>query len=503
MPVIEGGTGSITLTSHGVLLGEGTSAISATTAGTSGQVLLGSTAANPSFITPTAGTGLSITSNATTLAYTLSTPVSVANGGTNASSLTTTNGTLYFDGTRVVTTTTGTSGQVLTSNGAGAPTYQNASSGGISTLVGDDAGTATGATVTLAGGSNISTSGNNAATITFNLSANPSVAGSVTAGTGFTTTTGDMDIVAGNLVMPATSGTTAGIILFNGTRMLHAAGNNNFFAGKGAGSTSVSGNQNTGIGSGASDHVSSGSDNVAVGFNTLNLAGAAASNVAIGSQALANTTACTNNVAVGFQSLNGASNATSTANTALGYQSLSGISTGHNNIAIGSGSGSAYGGSESSNIVIANAGTNGESNVIRLGTTGSGTGQQAKCWVAGTRGVTTDVADAIAVLIDSTGQLGTTSSTRRVKENIQDMAQQSDGVLNLRPVTFNFISDQSKKKQYGLIAEEVNEILPELVVYDNQGLPASIKYHELPVILLNELKKLKAEIKELKERSNV
>lgn len=119
-------------TNHAVQVGNSTGSLTSLGIGTNGQVLLGSTAANPSFITPTAGTGLTITTNATTLQYALSVPVSIANGGTNATSMTVVDGTVIYDGTRLVTTATGTAGQVLTSNGAGvAPTYQAASSGGL------------------------------------------------------------------------------------------------------------------------------------------------------------------------------------------------------------------------------------------------------------------------------------------------------------------------------------------------------------------------------------
>jgi len=152
IPVVEGGTGAQTLTVHGVLLGEATSAIVATTAGTNGQVLLGSTGADPAFITPTAGTGLAVTANATTLSWAINPPVSIANGGTNATSMATTDGTVYFDGTRLVTTATGTSGWVLTSGGAGvAPSYAAPAASSIS-ITGDTGGALTGNSFTFTGG---------------------------------------------------------------------------------------------------------------------------------------------------------------------------------------------------------------------------------------------------------------------------------------------------------------------------------------------------------------
>lgn len=119
-------------TDHAVQVGNSTGSLTSLSLGTNGQVLLGATGANPAFITPTAGNGLTLTSNAVTLQYALASPVSIANGGTNATSMTVVDGTVIYDGTRLVTTATGSTGQVLTSNGPGvAPTYQTPSSGGL------------------------------------------------------------------------------------------------------------------------------------------------------------------------------------------------------------------------------------------------------------------------------------------------------------------------------------------------------------------------------------
>lgn len=115
-------------TNHTVQVGTGTVGLTQVGPGSAGQVLLsGGAAADPSYVTPTAtgGGGLVVTTNASTLSYGISAPVSIANGGTNATSFATTDGTVIYDGTRLVTTATGTTGQVLTSNGAGvAPTYK-------------------------------------------------------------------------------------------------------------------------------------------------------------------------------------------------------------------------------------------------------------------------------------------------------------------------------------------------------------------------------------------
>jgi hypothetical protein len=157
-----------------------------------------------------------------------------------------------------------------------------------------------------------------------------------------------------------------------------------------------------------------------------------------------------------------------------------GLVTGDENLLIGYTAGNAYTGAESNNILIGTlSGVNGESNVTKI---------------AGIRGVTTNVADAIPVLIDSAHQLGTVSSSIRYKQNVEDM--ESSEVLSLHPVTFEF-KKHPGIKQYGLIAEEVEKVMPRLVVYSDEGLPETVKYHELPSILLNEIIKLSKRIEEL------
>lgn len=107
-PVPSGGTGATTLTAHAVLVGEGTSSIVAVgPSATAGQLLIGAgVSADPSFVTPTVGTGLSLTTNASTLSYAISAPVSIANGGTDATSFSTSNGIVKYDGTRLVSSST-------------------------------------------------------------------------------------------------------------------------------------------------------------------------------------------------------------------------------------------------------------------------------------------------------------------------------------------------------------------------------------------------------------
>ena len=139
-----------------------------------------------------------------------------------------------------------------------------------------------------------------------------------------------------------------------------------------------------------------------------------------------------------------------------------------------------------SNIAIGNRGVAGESNTIRIGAADAHT----RAFVAGIFGVT--VAGGSMLFVNSDGQLGTVSSSRRVKEDIRDMGGTTSRLLELRPVIFRYkqeVQSGERPLEYGLIAEEVAEIFPELVVYDEEGQPFTVKYHVLSSMLLNELQK--------------
>ncbi len=110
--------------------------------------------------------------------------------------------------------------------------------------------------------------------------------------------------------------------------------------------------------------------------------------------------------------------------------------------------------------------------------------------------MTTIVNDAVGVVIDSSGQLGTVSSSRRYKEDIADMAAASSAIMRLRPVTFRYrqpFADGGQPLQYGLIAEEVATVMPSLAVLNAAGEPETVKYQELPALLLNELQRVERE----------
>ena len=211
------------------------------------------------------------------------------------------------------------------------------------------------------------------------------------------------------------------------------------------------GNYNTGNGNGALYKNTTGSQNTANGFRSLY-------NSLVGNQ----------NTADGYQSL---FNSTGIGNIGLGYRSGFNLATGSYNIAIG------------------NQGIATENGAIRIGTSGL----QKTAYIAGINGVTS--VGGVAVYINASGQLGTVTSSRRFKNEIKTMGNVSDKLLKLRPVTFRYKSSDSKgghPLQYGLIAEEVAKVFPDLVQYDKQGKPFTIYYHLLTPMILNELKKERA-----------
>jgi hypothetical protein len=222
------------------------------------------------------------------------------------------------------------------------------------------------------------------------------------------------------------------------------------------------------------------------------------SNTNTGTVSLNSLTTGNNNTCDGYASLY--SLTTGSNNTAQGFNSLVFLTTGNSNTSFGYLSGSGYTTSESSNISIGFnvTGTAGESNVLRIGAgTGTGNGQINSTNISGIRGVTTPTNNAIAVLIDGNGFLGTVSSSERVKENIVDLPP--NNIMKLRPRQFNYKIHSPSEIQSGLIAEEVLNIEPRLVVLDAQGKPESVKYHDLPVLLLAEIQRLERRISDLEK----
>jgi hypothetical protein len=243
-----------------------------------------------------------------------------------------------------------------------------------------------------------------------------------------------------------------------------------------------SGSFNTAIGDGALEFNSTGQYNTASGLQAMygdatNLS-TGSNNTVSGYAALFSYTSGSNNTANGYQALKDTTSGGD--NTACGKQALVNNTTGSNNIAIGSSAGINLTGSN--NIDIGAYGTAGDANTIRLGKSGL----QSKTYVVGINGVT--VARGVGVVIDSNNHLGTVTSSARYKENIHSMDKASEAILSLQPVTFRYKKelDPQAIPQFGLVAEQVEQVDPALVAYDEQSKPYSVRYEAVNAMLLNE-----------------
>jgi hypothetical protein len=274
----------------------------------------------------------------------------------------------------------------------------------------------------------------------------------------------------------------------------NTTGTQNTAVGNGALFYNTTGSYDTAIGQGALQSNTTGQNNTATGLALYsNTTGS--DNTATGAAALFRNTTGSDNAAFGGGALN--ENTTGQENTALGSGALNYNTIGNNNIAIGSGAATGVSPGNSNNIHIGSQGLSSDFGVIRVGSA-----FQSSFFASGVRGVTTGRNDAVPVVIDSAGQLGTVSSSRRFKEDIQDMAEASSSLLRLRPVTFRYkqpFADGSKPIQYGLIAEEVAEVYPDLVAHAADGQIESVKYQMLDSMLLNELQKEHQQIRDQAE----
>jgi Chaperone of endosialidase len=242
------------------------------------------------------------------------------------------------------------------------------------------------------------------------------------------------------------------------------------------------GDSNTATGAGALSNNTTGGDNTANGVLALSGNTIGNNNTAIGRIALSSNTNGGGNTANGFGALQ--LNINGNLNTATGFNALLSNTTGSFNIALGFSAGSNLTTGDN-NIDIGSTGATGESGTIRIGAGGS----QTRAFIAGIRGVTTGNADAIPVLIDSVGQLGTMSSSRRFKDDIRPMDKASEAVLALKPVTFHYKSDKTNRPEFGLIAEDVAAVNHDLVVRDDNGEIYTVRYDAVNAMLLNEFLK--------------
>jgi len=273
----------------------------------------------------------------------------------------------------------------------------------------------------------------------------------------------------------------------------------NTFLGDGALVDNTTGNDNTAIGAFSLELNSSGAENTAVGFEALTNNGTGSSNTACGAAALDNNdngsfnaafgngalgdnVSGSNNTAVGVGALS--VNGGGGSNTATGYLALANNVTGNSNTALGYHAGKNQ--TTGTNNVYIGANINGlagESNACRIK---SIFGQAA--------------VNGVAVFVTSGNKLGTNVSSKRFKEEIKPMDKASEAVLALQPVMFRYRKaiDPDGKSQFGLVAEDVEKVNPDLVVRDDEGKPYSVRYEAVNAMLLNEFLKEHRTVQDLK-----
>ena len=326
---------------------------------------------------------------------------------------------------------------------------------------------------------------------------------------GFNTAEGD------NALQSLTSGTSNTAIGFDAL-FSNTTGSNNTATGIDALFSNTTGSNNTATGIGTLGSNTTGSDNTANGFGALLLNTTGPNNTAVGFEVLfANTTGFENagtgsralfanttgfhNTADGFSALvrnttgnhntaNGdvalSNNTTGNFNTTDGAHSLENNSTGSANTALGFGAGN--------NVTTAG-------NVICIGSGVVGANVSNSCFIGSVFGQTSSA--GAAVFINSSGKLGTITSSRRFKEEIRPMAQSSEVLFALKPVTFRYKKEIEPQKipQFGLVAEDVEAVDPDLVVRDKDGKVNTVRYEAINAMLLNEFLKEHRTVQELKQ----
>jgi uncharacterized coiled-coil protein SlyX len=227
------------------------------------------------------------------------------------------------------------------------------------------------------------------------------------------------------------------------------------------------GNSNTAVGDEALLNQTVGTGNTAMGVQALFSLNQGGFDTAIGAQALLSQTTGSGNTGIGVQAL--LFNTTGKNNTALGYLAGANLTTGDYNIDIGT----------------RTLGVAGEGHTTRIGNAMFHT----RAFMAGIRGVTTGNNDAMPVVIDSDGQLGTVSSSSRYKTDVKPIEKASESILALQPVSFRYKTHEDTTPNFGLIAEEVARVNPDLVIYDADGKPFTVRYDAVNAMLLNEFLK--------------
>ena len=277
-------------------------------------------------------------------------------------------------------------------------------------------------------------------------------------------------------------------------------GEDNTAIGADALAQNTTGHGNTAIGEDTLYSNTTGRDNTAIGIGSLFSNTTGNGNTAIGVFALLNNITGHDNTANGFGALgqntigtgntaNGSgalpSNTTGSNNTANGDNALGNNTIGNNNVALGNGAGSSA--------------TTGSSNVyVGAGMQGVA-GENNACYIASIFGQTS--ANGIPILINPNNKLGTATSSKRFKEDIESMDKASEALFSLKPVTFRYRKeiDPQGTSQLGLVAEDVEKVNPNLVVRDKEGKPYSVRYDQVNAMLLNEFLKEHSTVQELKK----
>jgi hypothetical protein len=254
---------------------------------------------------------------------------------------------------------------------------------------------------------------------------------------------------------------------------LDAVKTGNFNTALGAGALFANtGDENTATGAGALLSNTSGFSNTAIGESALFFNTTGNGNTANGVQALTFNTTGNFNTANGIAALT--NNTTGSGNTADGFEALSSNTTGSGNVALGVGAGS--------NVTFSN-------NVICIGANVDGANVDNSCFIGNIFNATSS--GGTAVFINADGQLGTTTSSRRFKDDIKPMERTSETLFALKPVTFRYKKgiDPQRIPQFGLVAEDVEEVNPDLVVRDKEGKVNTVRYDAVNAMLLNEFLK--------------
>jgi hypothetical protein len=298
----------------------------------------------------------------------------------------------------------------------------------------------------------------------------------------FSTVSGVANTAVGVQALQANTDGPNNVAVGFGALERNTTGQSNTAVGTNALAANTSGSVNTAVGIAALSGNSTGFQNTAVGANALETNSIGLYNTALGDNALVSSDTGNSNTATGQGALE--NNSSGSNNTADGAFALGNNDTGSNNIALGASAGSNIT-AGSNNIDIGHTGISGESNTIRIGTGGT----QTETFIAGIRGTT--VTGGIAVFVKTNGKLGTNTSSRRFKDGIKPMDKASEAILALEPVTFHYKKelDPEGVPQFGLVAEDVEKVNPDLVARDEQGKPYTVRYDAVNMMLLNEFLK--------------